>query len=325
MKRIIVWCMAMVLAGALLLPLQAGAETEKQQDKDDLIIIITPPINPPIIIPPISPTISPIVKPPKPDCRDYPTCLQHSVCITDSRCKPKALPCNVPCWNYPACLKCASCEGDPQCRPPKKLKTPQIKVPKPTEGVIIVVPGQVEKVEKKEKKYKEVVKVKGKSNTQGHFVHRGSSWDFPILPVRTFTIPGRPGGPARNGFVLQMRAVKMVLIIIDPVIAVGYDYFVDKGPKVTEIELPEGIGDNLYELWLFDNGANDFVNTGVTIVGGEPYTLSEPVDKFSIRGIEVDAGLDPEDELAFPTGLKFVDSGEVEMRMISITVDTDQE
>jgi hypothetical protein len=267
MKKIIVWCMAMMLAGALFLPLQAGAQNNR--------------------------TISP-ERPP--DCRDYPTCLQYPVCVADSRCKGPEL------------------EVPPQRPrvPARPGVTPPIEVP----AVVPPTPRD------DKKQHKELVKVQEKTD---RFRMRGCCWDFPILPVQTLSIPGRPGGPARSVFVLHMIVVKQVLIIIDPVIAVGYDYFIDKGPKVTEIELPEGIGDNLYELWLFDNGANDFVNTGVTIVGGEPYTLAEPVDKFSIRGIEVSAGLDPEDELAFPTGLKFVDSGEVEMRMISITVDTDQE
>jgi hypothetical protein len=276
--------MAMVLAGALILPLQVGAQT------------------------PVSPTVSPVKPGPTPDCRDYPTCLQYPVCVADSRCKGPEL------------------EVPP--RPPQRPRVParpDVTPVGPPIEVPVVVPPQPPTPRDDKKQHKEIVKVKVQDNLKtDRFRMRGSDWDIPILPVRTFTIPGRPGGPARNGFVLQMVVIQQVRIIIDPVIAVGYDYFVDKGPKVTEIELPEGIGDNLYELWLFDNGANDFVNTGVTIAGGEPYTLSEPVDKFSIRGIEVDAGLDPEDELAFPTGLKFVDSGEVEMRMISITVDTDQ-
>lgn len=111
----------------------------------------------------------------------------------------------------------------------------------------------------------------------------------------------------------------------DPVIAVGYDYFIDHGPSVKDIKLPEGIGDNRYNLWLFDPELNDFKDSGVELVGGEKYTFEKPIKKFSIRGIEVDAELDPENQRAFPTGLAFEKTGKVSMRMVPITVDTDKQ
>ncbi|MCW5212553.1 hypothetical protein VU04_06550 [Desulfobulbus sp. TB] len=111
----------------------------------------------------------------------------------------------------------------------------------------------------------------------------------------------------------------------DPVIAVGYNYFIDHGPRAKDIELPEGIGDNRYNLWLFDPALNDFKDSGVELVGGEKYRFEEPVRKFSIRGIEVDAELDPKNQRAFPTGLAFDRTGKVSMRMVPITVDTDKQ
>ncbi|MEZ5584651.1 MAG: PEP-CTERM sorting domain-containing protein [Candidatus Competibacteraceae bacterium] len=41
---------------------------------------------------------------------------------------------------------------------------------------------------------------------------------------------------------------------------------------------------------------------------------------FGIRGIDVGEALDPNDPLAFVTGLSFVDSGNVSMHMIPVTV-----
>ena len=111
----------------------------------------------------------------------------------------------------------------------------------------------------------------------------------------------------------------------DPVIAVGYNYFIDHGPRVRDIKLPKGIGDNKYNLWIFNPESNDFTDSGVELVGGEKYKLEEPVRKFSIRGIEVDAELDPENQRAFPTGLAFDRTGKVRMRMVPITVDTDKQ
>ena len=111
----------------------------------------------------------------------------------------------------------------------------------------------------------------------------------------------------------------------DPVIAVGYNYFIDHGPRVRDIELPKGIGDNKYNLWIFNPESNDFTDSGVELVGGEKYKFEEPVRKFSIRGIEVDAELDPKNQRAFPTGLAFDRTGKVSMRMVPITVDTDKQ
>jgi hypothetical protein len=111
----------------------------------------------------------------------------------------------------------------------------------------------------------------------------------------------------------------------DPVIAIGFDYYIDKGPKINAVELPKGIGDNVYDLWLFDAKANKFVDSGVDVLGGEKYPFKEPVEKFSIRGIEVSAALDPEDEQAFPIGLSFDDNAKkLKMHMILVTVDTDK-
>jgi hypothetical protein len=111
----------------------------------------------------------------------------------------------------------------------------------------------------------------------------------------------------------------------DPVIAVGYNYFIDHGPSVRDIELPEGIGDNKYNLWIFNPALNDFTDSGVELIGGEKYKFEKPVRKFSIRGIEIEAGLDPENQRAFPTGLAFNRTGKVKMRMVPITVDTDKQ
>lgn len=111
----------------------------------------------------------------------------------------------------------------------------------------------------------------------------------------------------------------------DPVIAVGYDYFIDHGPRVRDIELPKGIGDNRYNLWVFNPELNDFTDSGVELIGGEKYKFEKPVRKFSIRGIEIEAGLDPENQRAFPTGLAFNRTGKVKMRMVPITVDTDKQ
>ena len=130
------------------------------------------------------------------------------------------------------------------------------------------------------------------------------------------------GGRTRYLIHIQVASIQTTNWI-DPVVAVGYDYEVN-GPKVTGIELPPGIGDNMYNLWTFDAKTNGYVDSDVVIKGGEPYAFKEPVSRFSIRGIEVEAGLDPDDELTFPTGMKFDSVGEAEVSMTTVTFDTDK-
>ena len=96
---------------------------------------------------------------------------------------------------------------------------------------------------------------------------------------------------------------------IDPYVAVGYDYQITSGNNFfTDVLLPTGYGDNLFELWLFDNTLNDFVDTGTILTGGTPYTFGSNVDLFRITGIETGAMLDPNDANAFVTGFQFFDS-----------------
>ena len=113
-----------------------------------------------------------------------------------------------------------------------------------------------------------------------------------------------------------------VPIFIDPVVAIGYDYIVNSGSNITSVQLPVGIGDNTYDLFLFDSNLNEFVDSGTDIVGGEIFAFAESgIDRFSIRGIEVDARLDPSDGTAFVTGLTFSDTGVVNMNQTPLSVD----
>ncbi len=109
-----------------------------------------------------------------------------------------------------------------------------------------------------------------------------------------------------------------VTIWIDPVIAVGYDYSVEKGPKVTAVELPTGIGDNIFDLWVYDGKTDNYADSGVDIEGGKLYRFNEPVEKFAIRGIETSAEVDAKNGMAFPTGLRFEKTGKAIINMTSI-------
>lgn len=112
-------------------------------------------------------------------------------------------------------------------------------------------------------------------------------------------------------------------ISIDPILAIGYDYILDSGPNFASVLLPTGIGDNLYDLWLFDSSLNPFFTGSVLTGGSEFFFGAGGVDMFRILGIEISAGLDPLDTTAFVTTLGFVGTGNVTMRQIPITFDTD--
>jgi len=98
-------------------------------------------------------------------------------------------------------------------------------------------------------------------------------------------------------------------IFIDPPVAIGYDYAIGTGdPNFASVILPTGIGDNLFDLYLF-NGTEWVFKTHLT--GGNTYSFDPGgVDRFRIVGIEPSAGLDPQNPTAFITGLTFVNSGE---------------
>src|SRR5690606_3321680 len=116
-------------------------------------------------------------------------------------------------------------------------------------------------------------------------------------------------------FDIEVTAGEQVLI--DPDIAIGYEYAVAAGdPLFASVQLPEIAGaDSLCALFLFDSDGNLF-DTLIDIVAGEIFDFTtgltefgigaEGLARFAIKGIEIAALLDPSDPLAFVTGLTFV-------------------
>ena len=98
----------------------------------------------------------------------------------------------------------------------------------------------------------------------------------------------------------------------DPIYAVGYDYEIVSGPNVGSIIVPPGYGDNKFDLYLWQNG--EFVLVQSDLDATVQYWFDEggisssPVDnegvrKFSVRGLELSAKLNPDDTNAFVTGM----------------------
>lgn len=138
----------------------------------------------------------------------------------------------------------------------------------------------------------------------------GSSASNPLMPVAT-----------QAGWNFDFNIELNQQIFIDPVVAVGYDYIVDTGsPLFASVLLPR-MGDDLYDLYLW-NGT-DWINNSLLRAGVEHSFDGLGVDRFRILGIETSAGLDPNNPLAFVTGLTFASTGQVSMSMNPITFNAD--
>lgn len=134
----------------------------------------------------------------------------------------------------------------------------------------------------------------------------GGTPSNPLLPVTTPT-----------GYSFEFNVQANTQAFIDPAVAVGYDYILSSGPNFASVLLPI-VGDNLYDLWLWDgtNWAFDQALTG----GTEFFFAAGGVDRFRILGIEPEANLDPNDPTAFVTGLTFAGGGNVSLSMNPIVV-----
>ncbi len=115
----------------------------------------------------------------------------------------------------------------------------------------------------------------------------------------------------------------------DPVYAVGYDFEVLSGPKFASVVVPPGYGDDKYDIYLWDG--SDYVLAASDLDALTQYWFTDDgqitttpgdydgITMFSIRGLELDAKLDPDDPNAFVTGLTFVqDPNEVSEVVLSM-------
>jgi hypothetical protein len=160
------------------------------------------------------------------------------------------------------------------------------------------------------------------SNQNAEVLRRSSSF-FNFTPLSS-------GGPPQaflptvvNG--VYNFAVENVgpnsVTFIDPFVTTGYNYATGAGdPNFASVLLPTGIGDNMFDLFRW-NGS-DYVDSGIDLTGGAQYFFGGAgVSRFSIRGIEVSAGLDPNNVTAFITGLTFVSAGNFTGTMTPLTVE----
>lgn len=118
-------------------------------------------------------------------------------------------------------------------------------------------------------------------------------------------------------FTFDMDVEEGVPYLIDPIIAIGYDFAIGAGnPLFASILFPD-LGNFLYEIYLwngFDWVFDDFVAalTRFDFDGGG-------VDRFRVLGIDPSLGLDPNDPTAFVTEVTFAGTGRFTGSMTAIT------
>lgn len=112
-----------------------------------------------------------------------------------------------------------------------------------------------------------------------------------------------------------------VTIFIDPLVAIGYDYAVGvNDPWFESVTLPS-VGDDLFDLYLFDLNVNDWIFEATLQAGIQHMFGPNGVDRFRILGIEAAAMLDPSDGTAFITGVSFVSDGQFTGTMTPISAE----
>jgi len=148
-------------------------------------------------------------------------------------------------------------------------------------------------------------------------------WSFAI---RSGAVPGStPENPLMpvvvdEGFNFNFNVVLNQRRFIDPIIAVGYDYIINSGPNFASVLLPD-IGDGQYELYGW-NPVTSFFDVFIDIAfAGVEYDFGpDGIDRFRVLGIETSAMLDPNNPVAFVTGLTFAGTGNVNMNMNPVTL-----
>lgn len=109
-----------------------------------------------------------------------------------------------------------------------------------------------------------------------------------------------------------------VPILIDPFVAIGYDYETGAGdPNFQSILVPEVGGDDSFILRFFDGMAE--IET-VLMANEQFFFPLGGVSAFTILGIDPNVGLDPTDVTAFVSQLTFVADGQFTGSMTPITV-----
>lgn len=152
----------------------------------------------------------------------------------------------------------------------------------------------------------------------------GSTPADPLLPIDALAATWE-FAPVLLSDAAMGRAIP---IWFDPQPSAGFDYRVAAGPRFGSLTLPDGLGDDLYDLYL-ENPASGALELALQVSGGDRIDLTalqvfgdtspsfpDGVDRFQVLGIET--GVDLGDPTAFPTGLTFAGPGSVVVQMTAV-------
>lgn len=144
----------------------------------------------------------------------------------------------------------------------------------------------------------------------------GQTEDNPIMPIVD------PETPTDYNFEFVVQEPE-VPIFIDPDVAIGYDYIVNSGPDIASVILPDGFGDDIFDLFLWDESLGDWSDTDIDLLANQEFNFDNspalgPVSQFRIMGIEEELLVDPNDPTAFVTGLTFASQGVVDINQNAV-------
>lgn len=120
-------------------------------------------------------------------------------------------------------------------------------------------------------------------------------------------------------FTFNMDVVDGVPYLLDPIVAIGYDFAIGTGdPLFASILLPD-LGNFLYQLFLW-NGSDWIFESALAAL--TRFTFDGPgIDRFRIMGIDPSLALDPNSPTAFVTEISFNESGRFTGTMTAITAE----
>lgn len=144
----------------------------------------------------------------------------------------------------------------------------------------------------------------------------------------SFDDPMLPNAEAPEGaFGFDFVALPDRTLFFDPVVATGYDYLVSGGaPNITSAIFPTLPGDaDGYSVFALNDLINPLfsnVQGGQTVDFTSLAAYANGISGFALRGIDIGAGLDPDDQTAFVTGLNFASGGRGHLVQTAIRTET---
>lgn len=148
----------------------------------------------------------------------------------------------------------------------------------------------------------------------GNVIGDGSSFESPLLPTEIDPITG--------AFEFEFVASPNIPVVVDPLVATGYDFVSSLGILSAEFE---DLGDSQYMLSFLDSlGVSQKTDFMPGVGNIFDFSLFNPagVMGFSVTGIDTALMLDPADTTAFKTKLTFSADGPIQVNLTQTPLTT---